>query len=358
MKLAKKYLREALALASLRRGFCSPNPCVGAILVKQQRVIAHGYHWADGHPHAEAYALRNLDASQVSGATLYVTLQPCCHTNKKTPPCTQLLIKKGIKRVIYGFRDPNPEVKNDSDQQLQQAGIRTTQQSLPEIDQFYTSYQFWWKYQRPFVTAKLAISLDGKSAGDGGRPIQLTGTAAQQFTHQQRLHTDIILTTAKTIQRDNPQLNARINNLITPKPVAILDSQLSLSGKETVFRSAKKVFLFYNDNLASTGLARWSNNPVVQPIAIPRDGTRLDLTALLGYLGKAGYHDLWVEAGGCCFQSLVEQRLLQRAFIYVAPKWEGSNAQSAFENIPALLAARLGPPRLLGNDTCFEFTWS
>lgn len=354
--LDTQYLQQALSLAESRRGFCAPNPCVGAVLVKEEKVIASGFHWASGSAHAEVEALNKIDASVAKGATLYVTLQPCCHTAKKTPPCTQLLIAKKIAKVVYAFRDPNPAVSDHSDQQLQQAGIVCIQQSLPEIDNFYASYQFWWKHKQPFVTAKLAISLDGKVAGQHGQRIQLTGEAAQRFTHQQRQRTDAILSTAKTISNDNPLLNVRIDNTTISKPLYILDSELNTPLSAHVFNTAKKITLFHKMDLSSKKLAEYHRDNV-QLVAIKTNQSGLNLDDVLKHIGQEGYHDLWIEAGGHCLQSFAQNQLLQRAFIYVAPRWLGQDAQNAFTDPLVLSKAKPASPILLGPDSCFIFNW-
>lgn len=354
-KQTRSYLKQALALAKLRRGFCAPNPCVGAIVIKDGKILASGYHWASGYPHAEVEALNKLDTSLSKAATLYVTLQPCCHTAKKTPPCTELIIAKGITHVVYGFRDPNPAVGNRTDNILSQAGISCCHYPLPEIDCFYASYQFWWQHQRPFATAKLAISLDGKIAGQHGQRIQLTGKIAQQFTHQQRHDTDIILTTAQTIKSDNPLLNSRLGANSDAKPIAILDSRLSVPTSAQIFNSAKNVSLFYNASLGTQGQKKFSHlNVRCIPVAFHQG---LDLLDILKQLGHDGYHDVWIEAGGRCFQAFAQKQLLQRAFIYVAPRWLGTNAQHAFTNKRVLSSAAHSSAFSLGKDACFEFNW-
>jgi diaminohydroxyphosphoribosylaminopyrimidine deaminase/5-amino-6-(5-phosphoribosylamino)uracil reductase len=355
--LDKHYLQQTLALAELRRGFCAPNPCVGGVLVKDGRVIASGYHWASGSPHGEVETLNKIDASAAKGATLYVSLQPCCHTAKKTPPCTQLLIAKKIARVVYAFRDPNPAVGDHADRQLQQAGIVCAQHSLPEIDDFYASYQFWWKHKQPFVTAKLAISLDGKVAGQQGHRIQLTGKIAQRFTHQQRQRADAILSTAKTISNDNPLLNVRIDNTTISKPLYILDSELNTPLSAHIFHTAKKLTLFHNPDVSAKRQAEYHHDNI-QLVPIKTNQAGLNLDDVLKHIGQDGYHDLWIEAGGRCFQSFAQNQLLQRAFIYVAPRWLGQEAQNAFIDPYVLSKAKPSPPFLLDSDSCFVFNWS
>jgi diaminohydroxyphosphoribosylaminopyrimidine deaminase / 5-amino-6-(5-phosphoribosylamino)uracil reductase len=355
-KQATYYLKQALILATLRRGLCAPNPCVGAVIVKDEKLIASGYHWANGFPHAEVNALEKIDAQLAKGATLYVTLQPCCHTAKKTPPCTKLLIEKGITTVVYAFRDPNPAVGKQSDTQLQQAGIHCFQQALPEIDQFYTSYQFWWHHKRPFVTAKLAISLDGKIAGPQGKRIHLTGKTAQQFTHQQRKRSDAILTTAKTILCDNPSFNVRIDNTTISKPLYILDSELTTPLSATIFNTAKNITLFHKSDLNGNKQEKYKKAKL-RLIPIDANEQGLNLLDVLKQIGLDGCHDLWLEAGGYAFQAFAQRQLLQRAFIYVAPQWLGQAAQTAFTNPEILTLARYQSPQLLDPDICFTFDW-
>jgi diaminohydroxyphosphoribosylaminopyrimidine deaminase / 5-amino-6-(5-phosphoribosylamino)uracil reductase len=352
------YLKKALCLAELRRGFCAPNPSVGAVLVKNGQMIAEAYHWASGFPHAEAEILNTMDAKLAHGATLYVTLQPCCHTNKKTPPCTRLIIEKKLSKVIYGFRDPNPAVGNHSDAELECAGIACIHHPIPEITRFYLSYQFWWQHHRPFVTAKLAISLDGKIAGSQGQRLQLTGEATQQFTHEQRLRSDALLTTAKTILHDNPLLNVRIGEHTYAKPLYILDKNLNTPVSANIFNSASQITLFHDRDLSSQCEKKFfCHQNKTRCFPLPTYAGGFNLVELLRQIGKAGYHDLWVEAGGLCFQAFAQEQLLQRAFIYVAPRWLGQRAQNAFSSARVLHHAKCTPPFSLGTDACFEFNW-
>ena len=350
------YLKSALALAEIRQGFCAPNPCVGAILVKNAKIIATGYHQGSGSAHAEVDAICKVDPSLVHGATLYVTLQPCCHIAKKTPPCTGLIIKSGIVKVIYAFRDPNPAVNSQTDRILQDAGIECIQHPLPAIDNFYASYNYWWKHKRPFTTAKLAMSLDGKIADENGKRIRLTGAEAQQFTHQQRKQADAILTTAKTVCLDNPLLNSRLDDGIYKKPVYILDTHLRTPISAKIFNSAEPITIFHGTDLSKKQQQKLQQHDI-RLIPIKSDKNGLDLLQILKQVGQDGKIDLWIEAGGEIFQSFVQNGLLQHAFIYVAPLWLGKNAQIAFTSRDPLKEAILTDSTILGQDTCFEFKW-
>lgn len=350
------YLRRALALAQVNRGFCAPNPCVGAVLVKNNQIIAEGYHLGSGLPHAEATVLTPLTLQQTENATLYVTLQPCCHTKKKTPPCTDLIIAKKLTKIVYGYQDPNPAVGSTSDTLLQQAGVSCIQRPLPEIDAFYAHYTFWWKTKRPWVTAKIALSLDGKITAIKGQRTQLTGPNAAQFTHQQRQQADALLTTAKTILVDNPQLNVRLGKHIYSKPVYILDRQLTIPLSAQIFSTAKQVTLFHQEGLSSAQKMPYLQAGV-RLFSIPHEKEGLNLLSVLEQIGREGHHDLWVESGGHCFEQFAQNKLLQRAFVYIAPICLGSAPPPAFTHSPFNEAQQIRPPQILGQDVCFTFDW-
>jgi diaminohydroxyphosphoribosylaminopyrimidine deaminase/5-amino-6-(5-phosphoribosylamino)uracil reductase len=345
------YLQQALTLAQIRRGFCAPNPAVGAVVVQNEVVVATGYHFASGCPHAEAEALNKLQDNDITNATLYVTLEPCCHTQKKTPPCTELIIRRGIKKVIYAFRDPNPLVAGLGEKKLREAGIECLQVALPEIDSFYASYQHWWQTKTPYVTAKLALSLDGKIAGMHGERVVITGEAAQQFTHQQRKLADAILTTAKTIHADNPLLNVRLENQTLKKPIYILDSHLSLLSRANIFSTAEKITIFHRKDIVP-------KNNAARFVAVEHNGEYLDLNEILRIIGQDGIHDLWVEAGGTCFTNFLQAQLLQCAFVYIAPKLLGCHAQAAFNATTNLLSTvKTVEWQSLGHDAVGKFYW-
>lgn len=322
------YLLEALSLAQQRRGFCAPNPAVGAVVVKAGRVVASGSHWAAGQPHAEAMAFRDLSPEQAAGSTVYVTLEPCCHLGR-TPPCVELLIQRNVKEVIYSYQDPNPLVAGKGEQALKKAGIPCHRVPMPEIDAFYQSYHYWTMYRRPWVTAKIALSLDGKIAGEKGQRIAITGPELQVITHQWRKRSDAILTTAQTIIHDDPQLNVRLQGEVWFKPVYVLDRNLSIPTDARVFDSSSKITLFYQEGLNSPNLTALIARGA-HCISVPVKQNRLDLGAVLQQIGQDGVHDLWVEAGGACFEALIMENLVQRALLYIALKVLGPSAQAGF----------------------------
>ncbi|QHG92351.1 bifunctional diaminohydroxyphosphoribosylaminopyrimidine deaminase/5-amino-6-(5-phosphoribosylamino)uracil reductase RibD [Coxiella endosymbiont of Amblyomma sculptum] len=328
MKNPEIYLEQALKLAEIRRGFCAPNPAVGAVLVKDDQIISMGFHKKSGSPHAEVEAI-NSAGSSAKGANLYVTLEPCCH-HGKTPPCTELIVKTGIKAVYYGSIDPNPNVLNKGAQTLQESGVDCFLIAVPKIRSFYESYTHWITNKKPWVTIKLAISLDGKISGAKGKPISLTGEGLKLYTHEFRRKSDALLTTINTVLYDNPQMNVRLANKIVKKPIYILDSNLSFPLDARIHRTAKKLTLFHIKSAdKKRKKALIERNVHCIEIRKTKRGT-LDLEEIIDMIGKNGIHDLWVESGGKCFQSFLCKKLVQHALIYIAPRILGAQSGSVF----------------------------
>lgn len=348
------FLLRALDLAKIQRGLCAPNPSVGAVIVKDEQILAQGYHEGPGSPHAEVLAIQNLTSS-VKDATLYVSLEPCCHWGR-TPPCTDAILKAGFKKVVYGLSDPNPLVAGKGAALLKKAGLACYLLELPDIREFYASYIYWQTTRRPRVTAKIAMSLDGKIAGKNGERIQFTGMQLQEFTHTQRKLADGILTTSKTILADDPQLNARCKDKTFAKNIYILDTQLRLPSGATLFRTAKSLTVFHGAQ-ASKERQNELNKLGVRCIQVQQDSLGLNLHEVLQKIGEFGIHDLWVEAGGQCFSALLKARLLQRAFIYIAPRWLGQG-QPAFAD-ENCLNSESGQWRWqsMGQDVLGEVNW-
>lgn len=343
----KKFLNEALTLAARRRGFCAPNPAVGAILVKNQVIIGQGHHWAAGHPHAELEAIAEA-GEQAKGATLYVTLEPCCHWGK-TPPCTDAIIAHGIKEVYFGYADPNPLVAGKTINLLANAGIPCQQIALAEIDTFYRSYAYWMNTKKPWVTAKLALSLDGKIAYANGHPAQITGPELQQMTHRYRLATDAILTTGRTLNCDDPQLNVRLNQEIIAKPVYVLDRTLSLKSSLQIFNTASALTLFYHPAMVDPTKLKFFQQQNIRCLPIS------DLADVFTLIGEDGKHDVWVEAGGVCFNALWQQRLLHRALFYISLKTLGHDGLAAFQQAHDFMQyAKMCRWHQIGNDVMAE----
>lgn len=340
----------ALEQAWRGRGICAPNPSVGAVAVHKGEIIAVAAHQGAGTAHAEQLLLEQIPKGL--GATIYVTLEPCNHWGK-TPPCVAAIIKHGISKVIYGFSDPNPLViANKTPQCLVQAGIDVLHFPLPEINDFYQSYQYWTVKKRPWLTAKLAQSLDGKIAGQEGIRMQISNEACTLFTHEQRLHTDIILTTAKTLHQDNPLLTARLNGSVYKKPLAILDSGLTLTAHIAAIKEASCCHIFHDeDHKISQPLTNCYYHPT------PRQADGLHLSFIISKLGELGYHDVWVEGGGQLFSALHCANLVQRSYLYLAPKILGETAVSAFQGVDLFRQKKTISWEIKADNIIARFDW-
>ena len=325
--LNSEHFQTALILAKQRKGFTAPNPAVGAVVVKDGQIVGRGHHIAAGQAHAEVMALQQAGAS-AKGGDLYITLEPCCHIGK-TPPCTDAIIAAEISRVFYSEPDPNPLVRGLSAGILSDAGISCTEVPQPEIQEFYRSYRYVMKHQRPFMTAKIALSFDGKIAGKQGESVQLTGSEAQRFTHEQRLLSDAILTTSHTVTRDNPQLNVRLGDQTVKKPVYILARDADVSPDCQLTKTSFPLTVLHGPDASREQLiALKSNNIICQELPANEDG--MILTDVMQYLAERGHHDIWIEAGGRLLQQCLLQNVLSAAYFYIAPRTLGNTATSAF----------------------------
>lgn len=345
------FLHQALQQAQARKGFTAPNPAVGAVIVKAGRVIAVGTHWQAGQAHAEVAALAQVSDAQ--GATLYVTLEPCCH-HGKTPPCVEAILKAKLARVVYGQQDPNPQVAGRGAWQLQQAGVVCDYQPTPAIDHFYRAYRYFLQQQRPWVCGKLAMTLDGKIATASSQPFAITGQGAQRFTHQQRLQHDAILTSVKTIEQDNPQLNVRLaHQAPSAKPIIVVDRQARLPVQAQIWQSSSRLIVVHSD-LATDSRVQCLQQQGAETLAVAEDQHQLVLPSMLTAIGQLGFHDLWLEAGGTLFAQMASQGLLNEAYCYVAPMWRGVDGQSAFAAAPFFTQAHQRQWQILGSDVALH----
>jgi diaminohydroxyphosphoribosylaminopyrimidine deaminase/5-amino-6-(5-phosphoribosylamino)uracil reductase len=320
----EQFLLVALQQARLGRGLCAPNPSVGAVAVQNGKIISQAWHQSAGKPHAEQLVLAKLPPN-LQDITLYVTLEPCNHWGK-TPPCVDEIVKYGVRRVVYAYADPNPIVaENNTPSLLEKHGIEVLYFQLAVVDDFYKSYRHWILSKRPYLTAKIAQTFDGKIAGPLGSRRQLTNSKCSEFTHQKRQQADIILTTARTINLDDPQLNVRLQEGTYAKPIAIIDRKGTVNPEAKVFSNNIPCHIFYDEQYSITDpLAKAEYHPVSSLNGL------LDLESIVIKLGSLGYHDVWVEAGGRLFSSLHEKKLVQQTYIYLAPSALGEDSITAY----------------------------
>lgn len=350
----KQFLLAALEQAWLGRGMCAPNPSVGAVAVQHGKIIAQSWHSGAGTPHAEVLLLKSLPEN-CSDITMYVTLEPCNHWGR-TPPCVDAIIKHGIKQVVYAYSDPNPKVSaNNTPALLKGQGIAVLHHPLPEIDDFYQSYRHWTLTHKPWVTAKIAQTFDGKIGGADGTRVIISNTSCAEFTHKNRLHTDVILTTARTINQDDPLLNVRLSEQEISRPVAIIDSRLTLNSQARVLAHGAHCHIYHGAQY-STKTPQANCSYHVMPLA-DENGGLLDLSAIIDHLGSLGYHDVWVEAGSELFNALHQAGLVNRTYVYLVPKILGETAIAAWRNTEILNRPCSITWQAMGDNMIAQFEW-
>ena len=317
-----QHLRRAIRLAMNGRGAVEPNPMVGCVIVKDGQAIGEAYHAQFGGPHAEPQALAAC-ATSPEGATAYVTLEPCCHTNKKTPPCVPKLIEAKLARVVIGTLDPNPEVNGKGVAMLRAAGIQVDGPALEdEARQLNAAFIKGTLHQRPYVTVKWAQSADGKVAGPGGQRVWISNRAAFRAVHQIRARSDVILVGINTALADDPLLSARGVEPLRTLRRAVLDSNLRLPPESQLVRTAAgEVTVFCSrdtfrkspkvDELQSLGIE-------IIPIKADPNGVGLSLDDVLFDLDNVATHVL-VEAGPTLARSFIEQNFVDRVWIIRSP---------------------------------------
>lgn len=346
------FLQLAFEQALKRRGYCAPHPCVGAVAVLDGKVLAKGFHQGPGDAHAEVEVLSKLPKN-LKNVTLYVTLEPCNHWGK-TPPCVNAIIDYGVSCVVFAYRDPHVhKIENDTTEILNRHGIKVIHHRMPMIDDFYQSYNYWVTQKKPLVVAKWAQSFDGK-VGFCDKRAFLTGDDANQFTHQQRNFSDVILTSNQTILCDNPKLNVRLSPNQQSKPVAVLDRTLKLTGKEQFFSHASRVHVFHQQQMTPK-----YNLPHVFFHAIDIDEKgMLNLQVLLSELGHIGYHDVWLEAGPRLMKAFHQQKLIYKTHVFLAPLILGNQAISAYSpDFDYFATSFVLQCKQLGDNMLSTFLW-
>src|SRR6266850_6200593 len=319
-KLDETFMRRALDLAARGRGSVEPNPMVGCVIVRDGRVIGDGYHQKYGEPHAEREALAAARESP-RGATVYVNLEPCCHTNKKTPPCVPALIEAGVAKVVVGCVDPNPQVSGKGIEALRAAGIDVNVGLLEaESKQLNAAYFARVVAARPYVTLKWAQSADGKVAGAGGHRMQISNELSMSVVHELRARSDAILVGIGTVLADDPLLSARGRGL-RPLLRAVLDSSLRIPLQSRLVKTIFASTVVYCTLDASTSdKAHALEERGIHVIGIPVG--RMGKPApkfVLNDLAARGVTHLVVDAGPTLGQSLIDQGLADRIWIIHSP---------------------------------------
>ena len=346
-------MQAAIDLAMRGRGGVEPNPMVGCAIVKDGQIIGRGYHQHYGSAHAEPNALASCDSSPTD-ATAYVTLEPCCHNDKQTPPCVPRLIEAKVARVVVGCLDPNPKVSGRGIQLLRNAGIAVDVGVCGDAcRQLIAPFMAKIKLGRPYVTLKWAETADGKVAGPGGKRLAITGPIANRAVHELRSRCDAILVGINTVLNDNPLLTVRSVPVMRTPLRVVLDSKLRIPLTSRLVQTAAEqpvlVYAFDGSLVAANKLRERGGEVAELPAG--KDG--LDLSALLEDLCNRGCMHLLVEPGPRLACSFINAKLADRIWRIQSP------IQLSDVNAPAI-----GPPPNmfqhidqchLGPDTLTEF---
>lgn len=316
-----EYMQRAIELATLARGRTSPNPLVGAVIVKDGKIIGEGYHKKAGTPHAEIHAL-DAAGNEARGATLYVSLEPCCHQGR-TPPCTEAIIKSGIKRVVIATLDPNPKVAGGGWQRLKEAGIDAEygllQEAAAELNEVFFKYI---QSGLPYVALKTAMTLDGKIAAGSGDSRWITGPEARQYVHQLRNTYDAIMVGIGTVLADNPQLNTRLDESQGRDPIRIIiDNQLDLPLNSIIARSSREQpSLVFCGNQIDEDKASELTRLGVEIIKTELENGLVPVQQVLTILAQREITSILVEGGAELNASLIEKGLVDKFYWFIAPK--------------------------------------
>ena len=315
----EKYMCMALRLAEKAKGRTSPNPMVGAVVVKNGHVVGRGYHRQAGEPHAEAIALKKAGPA-AKGATLYVTLEPCSHTNKRTPPCTPLVIQSGVKRVVIAMIDPNPRVSGGGIRTIRKSGIKLVTGVLEaEATKLNEAFIKHVTTKTPFVTLKIAQTLDGKIATASGESKWITGEESREEGRRLRDINDAILVGINTILKDNPSLTARIPGGRDPIRV-IVDSRLRipLNAKVLIQKSQAKTMVATLSNVPESKIKKLQDIGA-EVLTIKSVLDRVDLQDLMKKLGKKDIMNVLIEGGAEVNASALKSSIVDKIVMFIAP---------------------------------------
>jgi len=320
------YIKRTLRLAAKARGMTSPNPMVGAILVKNGMIVSEDYHRRPGSPHAEALVIKKA-GKEAAGSTLYVNLEPCCHIEKRTPPCTMAIINAGIKKVIIGMSDPNPKVSGKGVLELERAGIQVKVGVLEEesrkLNEFYIKFNTSGK---PFVILKVAMTLDGRIATPDGQSKWITGEKARKIVHHTRSSVDAIMTAIGTVKADDPLMTSRIKKGKNPLRIVIdphleipMDAKILKVPPETIIvtrktamRDTKKRILEKKKKIHDRGIQ-----------IIEYECKKANLVLLLERLVKQGITSILIEGGSSLNAYAFSEGIVDKVMFFIAPKIMG-----------------------------------
>jgi diaminohydroxyphosphoribosylaminopyrimidine deaminase/5-amino-6-(5-phosphoribosylamino)uracil reductase len=319
-----KYMKRALELAQKGIGYTKPNPLVGAVIVKDNRVIGEGWHEYFGGPHAEINAFRNA-AENVEGATMYVTLEPCSHYGK-TPPCAKAIVEKKIKRVVISMIDPNPLVAGNGIKILKDNGIEVTSGILEleskKLNEIFIKYI---TTKLPFGILKTAMTLDGKIASSIGDSKWITNEYSRQYVHEIRHRVAGIMVGIGTVMADNPELTTRLQHKEGVDPTRIIvdsTARIPLESKVLNLVSKAKTIIATSESADKRKIESLIEKGA-EVIVTPMKDNKVDLQYLMQQLGQRGIDSVLVEGGAALNFSALQERIIDKVISFIAPKLIG-----------------------------------
>jgi diaminohydroxyphosphoribosylaminopyrimidine deaminase/5-amino-6-(5-phosphoribosylamino)uracil reductase len=353
------YMQRALELASQGAGFVSPNPMVGSVVVCNGEIIGEGFHQCFGGPHAEVHAIASVaDEAMLRRSALYVNLEPCAHFGK-TPPCSDLIIEKGIARVVVGCRDPFPGVAGKGITRLLAAGVDVTVGVLEaECIKLNESFIKSHTVGVPFVALKLAETLDGKIATSLGASRWITGELARREVHRLRSVYDAVMVGEATVRADNTELTVRHCHGRNPLRV-VLDRRLALPLESRIFSSEAPTILFASSALSGHEKVELLRALGVTVLFVNEYAGELDLRQVFDELHQRQVLSVLVEGGSRLAASCIRAKLVDKIYMFIAPKLFGGDALNSFAPLGISMpedavALKFETPRIFGNDVLLE----
>lgn len=368
------YMELALELAARARGYAAPNPMVGCVIVNNNKIIGQGFHKQAGLGHAEVEAINNSDVNEIHNSTVYVTLEPCCHYGK-TGPCTDILIKNKVKTVVIAMLDPNPLVSGKGVESLKKAGIEVILNiKQNEAEVLNKGFIYRMTKDRPYITSKIAASLDGHIGLKNGESKWITSDLSRQDVHLNRLYSDAIITTASTVLSDNPSLTVRdINKLDLLKdytdikqPVrVILDQNLKSDINYKIYDHNSKTILITSvktiESKDNQDKINCFINKKIDVYSINEQNDKLDIAELWKLLAELGCNNVMVEAGGNFNGYLLQNNLVDEWLVYQSGLIMGSGSQNMFrippqDSMSGLIKLKCEQIKQIGDDWRLRLT--
>lgn len=355
----RAYMRRALGLAALGLGTTAPNPAVGAVVVRDGRIVGEGYHRAAGQPHAEPIALRAA-GTQARGADLYVTLEPCCHYGR-TPPCTEAILEAGIRRVFYACGDPDPRCAGGGHAALVHGGCEVFVGPMTRSATYLNRAYFKHKATGlPHVTLKMAMTADGRVATDSGDSKWITGPQARRVVHTMRSHAQVLMVGVGTLLADDPSLTTRIDGECHHCDALIVDSSARTPATARALNRVDGTICSIACTETALPGAEKLRTAGAELLVLPATDRRVDLKALMRELGSRNVMSVLCEGGPTLASGLIAEELVDEVVLFIAPKLLGQGPAPlrniGVETLSGALELQVEETRMVGPDMMLRGT--